>query len=41
MGYQDVAFLSSLASFPPHFINIVQGQGLVTTTCLKTIVGGK
>ena len=44
MGFQDLAFMSSSASFPPHFLDIVvevSDVGLWTATCLKTVFGGK
>ena len=37
MGFQDVAFLPSQAGFYTHFLNIT----VRTTTCLRTVVGGK
>ena len=42
MGFQDVAFQSYQTSFYTTFlINCGGGCGLETTTCLKTVVGGK
>ena len=41
MGFQDVAFLLSRASFPTFLENCGRGERLVTTTCLKSVVGGK
>ena len=42
MGFQDVAFLSSRASFYTTFLkNCGSGESLMTTTCLKNVVGGK
>ena len=42
MGFQDVAFLPSRASFSTTFLKSYgRGESLVTTTCLKTVVGGK
>ena len=38
MGFQDVAFLPSRASFPPHLLEIVVKK-IGTTTYLKTVVG--
>ena len=40
MGFQDVAFLSSRASFPPYFSNIVvevkaAGPQIVFKLCLQ------
>ena len=36
MGYQDVAFLSSVASFCTTFLeNCGKGESLMTTTCPK------
>ena len=41
-GFQDVAFLSSWVSFPAIFLtNSGKGEGLRTTTYLKTVVGGR
>ena len=39
MGFQDVVFLPSLASFSSTFLIVVEKLG--TTTCLKTVTGGK
>ena len=40
MGFQDVLFLSSRASFSTTFLkNCCRGEGLRTTTCLKVVVG--
>ena len=40
MGFQNIAFLPSRASFPTTFLkNCGRGECLVTITCLKTIVG--
>ena len=42
MGFQDVAFLPSKASLPTTFhTNCGRGESLRTTTCPKTVVGGK
>ena len=42
MGFHDVAFLSSRASFSTTFLtNCGSGERLWTTTCLTTGVGGK
>ena len=42
MGFQDVAFLLSRASFYNTCLNICgRGEGLRTTACLRTVVGGK
>ena len=42
MGFQDVAFLSSRASCFTTFLKYCGRRiGLGTTTCLKTVVGGK
>ena len=42
MGFQDVAFLSSRASFSTTFLkNHTRGENLGITICLKTVVGGK
>ena len=42
MGFQDVALLLSGASFPTTFVkNCGRCYGLGTTTCFKTVVGGK
>ena len=42
MGFQDVAQLSSQASFPPTFLkNCGRSKCLGTTTCLITVFGGK
>ena len=42
MGFQDVAFLPSPASFPPLYLkSSVRGESLGTATCYKTVVGGK
>ena len=42
MGYQDVAFLPSRASFSTTFLkNCGRGESLGTTTFLKTVVGGR
>ena len=42
MSFQDVAFLSSQASFSTTFLkNCGSGECLWTTTCLKTMVEGK
>ena len=42
MGYLDVAFLPFRACFPTIFLtNCGMGESLGTTTCPKTVVGGK
>ena len=43
VGFQDVAFLPSLACFfPTTFLEYCgRGEFLGTTTCFKTVVGGK
>ena len=42
MGFQDVAFLPSRTSFSTTFLkNCGRGEGFRTTTCHKTVVGGK
>ena len=42
MGSHDVAFLPSKASFSTTFLtNGGRGEGLRTTTCLRTVVRGK
>ena len=42
MGFMDVAFLPSKASFSTTFLqNCGRGEGLVTTTCLSAVVGDK
>ena len=42
MGFQGVAYLSSRASYSTTFLkNCVRGESLRTTTCPKTVVGGK
>ena len=42
MGFQDEASLPSRASFSTMFLNNCGGgESLGTTTCLKTVVGGK
>ena len=42
MGFQDVAFLSSRASFSTTFLkNRTRGENLRITICHKTVVGGK
>ena len=42
MGFQDVAFMPSQASFSTTFLKKCgRGESLGTTTCLKTVVGGK
>ena len=42
MGFQDVAFLPSRAHFATTFLEYCgRGYGLGTTTCLKTMIGGK
>ena len=41
MGFQDVAFLPSPASFSTTFlINCGRGESLRTATCIVTVVGG-
>ena len=38
MGFQDVVFLLSLASFPTTFLTICgRGESHRTTTCLETV----
>ena len=42
MGFQDVVFLPFRASFFTTFLkNCGRGESLETSTCLKTVVGGK
>ena len=43
MGFQDVAFVPSRASFHNNFFlkDSNRGQGFRTTTYPKTVVGGK
>ena len=42
MGFQDVVFLSSIASFSTTFLkNCDGGKGHGTTTCLEIVVVGK
>ena len=41
MRFQDVAFLLSRAGFYTFLNNCGGGERLVTTTCLKSMVGGK
>ena len=42
MGFGDVVFLPSRASFCITFLkNCGRGEGLMATTCLRTVVGGK
>ena len=42
MGFEDVAFLPSQASFSTTFLkNCGRSVSLGTTTCPKTVVGGK
>ena len=42
MGFQDVAFLPSRASYSSTFLNNCgRGKSLGNTTCLKTAVGCK
>ena len=42
MGFQDEAFLSSRACFSTTFLkNCGRGECLGTTSCLRTMVGGK
>ena len=38
---EDVVFLPTEATFPPHFPKIVVEVSIWTTTCHKTVVGGK
>ena len=41
IGFQDVVFLSSRASYSTTFLkNCGRGESLGTTTCLKTVVTG-
>ena len=40
MGFQDIAFLPTRASFSTTFLkNCGRGESLGTTTCPKTVVG--
>ena len=42
VGFQDVVFLPSQARFSTTFLkNCGRGEGLRTTICLETVVGGK
>ena len=42
MGFQDVAFLPSPVSFSTTCLkNCGGGKNLGTTTCLRTVVGGR
>ena len=42
MGFQDVAFLPSIASFSTTFLkNCGRGESLRATTCPTTVVVGK
>ena len=42
MGFHDVVLLPSRASFSTTFLkNCGRGESLVTTTCHKTVVGGR
>ena len=42
MSFQDVVFLPPRASFSTTFLkHCGGGEGLMTTTSLKTVVGGK
>ena len=42
MGFPDVAFLPSRASLTPHFLKkCCNGESLMITICLRTVVGGR
>ena len=42
MGFQDVAFLPSQASYYTTFLrNYGRGESLGTATCLRTVVEGR